>query len=277
MAIHSGDTQNEYDFWVKNMHLSDINPVRCGRHKREAGGFWGPSIPDYYSLHYVLSGKGTVICGNKSEKLEKYHMFLIRPEEVIKHQADYEEPWMYSWISFEGKAAQTLLELCGFNENRHSVYCPEVYGIFDDIRRLSLYEEVPATYLCAKIYTIFDMLLKVNSPKTSDNPALQYCVKAEDYIKINYSSHITIEGISKNLGIDRRYFSRIFTKYIGVSPQKYLVNYRLEKAKNLLATGAYTVSEVASSVGYDDIFAFSKIFKKKYGMSPSKYSETDEQ
>jgi AraC-like DNA-binding protein len=48
------------------------------------------------------------------------------------------------------------------------------------------------------------------------------------------------------------------------------VDYRLEKAKYLLTSGEYSVSEVASSVGYDDIFAFSKIFKKKYGIPPSK-------
>jgi AraC-like DNA-binding protein len=112
--------------------------------------------------------------------------------------------------------------------------------------------------------------MSINQIQSSENPVSQYCIKAADYIQANYQSHITIDGIAKNLGIDRRYFSRIFTKYIGVSPQKYLVDYRLEKAKMLMSTGAYSVSEVAASVGYDDIFAFSKIFKKKYGVPPSK-------
>ncbi len=160
--------------------------------------------------------------------------------------------------------------MCGFTENVHTLYAPDLYGIFDDIHRLSREEDVPTTYLLSRLYTLFDRLARVNGQGKYDNPVSQYCIKAADYITANYSSRITIDGISKDLGIDRRYFSRIFTKYTGVSPQKYLVDYRLERAKHLLSSGSYTVSEVASSVGYDDIFAFSKIFKKKYGVSPSK-------
>lgn len=277
MVIHSSDTENEYAFWVKNMHLTDINPVRCGWHKRQGGGFWGPSVPDCFNLHYVLSGKGSFTCKGTTVNLEKQHLFLTRPEIVIKQEADMEDPWLYSWISFEGESAASFLEACGFTQDCHTMYCPELYGVFDDIRRLNLHDEVPATYLCAQIFTIFDRLLRKNSTDNHDNPASQYCVKAVDYIRANYSSRITIEGISKNLGIDRRYFSRIFTRHAGVSPQRYLVDYRLERAKSLLSTGAYTVGEVATSVGYDDIFAFSKIFKKKYGVSPSKYSPSSSQ
>lgn len=276
MAIHSSDVSNMHVFWVNNMRLTDVNPIRCGWHQRNPGGYWGPSVPEVFNLHYVLSGKGKIICGGKTEHIEKQHLFLTRPGTVIKHQADKDEPWSYSWISFEGERAAELLSLCGFTEDVHSLYAPELYGIFDDIRRLDRDEGVPATYLCARLYNIFDRLLRANDPGRYDNPVAQYCIKAADYIAANYFSHITIDGISKDLGIDRRYFSRIFTKYTGVSPQKYLVTYRLERAKALLASGNYTVGEVASSVGYDDIFAFSKIFKKKYGVSPSQVKNKEE-
>ena len=276
MAISSSDTENEFIFWVKNMHFDDINPIRCGWHKRNAGGFWGPSVAESFNLHYVLSGKGELSCGGKTVRLEKQHLFLTGPDVVIKQQADNDDPWLYSWITFEGRSAQKLLSECGFSENKLTMYCPDLYGIFDDIRRLDVKEEVPATYLCARLFMIFDRLIRSSGNERAENPVTQYCIRAVDYIRANYSSRITVDGISKNLGIDRRYFSRIFTRYTGVSPQKYLVDYRLERAKALLSTGLYTVGEVASSVGYDDIFAFSKIFKKKYGVPPSKSSSVPE-
>ncbi len=270
MAIHSCDTENQHSFMVQNMHFSDLNPVRCGWHQRQSGGFWGPSMHDYYNLHYVLSGKGEYTCGGQTVKLEKHHMFLMRPGVVIKHQADDDEPWLYAWISFDGQAAEQLMVSSGFGDDTHTLCAPELYGIFEDIRRYSEEKEYSATNLCAKLYTIVDRLSSTCQTGNYETPVSQYCIKAADYIHANYSSHITIEGISKNLGIDRRYFSRIFTRNMGVSPQKYLVDYRLERAKTLLITGTYSVSEVAISVGYDDIFAFSKIFKKKYGIPPSK-------
>ena len=272
MAIHSSDTENQHSFMVQNMHFSDLNPVRCGWHQRGQSGFWGPSMHDYYNLHYVLSGKGEFTCAGQTVKLEKHSMFPMRPGVVVKHEADEKDPWLYAWISFDGNAAEQLLESAGFTGNVNTVCCPELYSIFEDIRQYNDGKEYSSMNLCAKLYSIFDKLSSTGQTGNYETPVAQYCIKAADYIHANYSAHITIEGISKNLGIDRRYFSRIFTRNMGVSPQKYLVDYRLEKAKTLLESGSYSVSEVAISVGYDDIFAFSKIFKKKYGIPPSKCS-----
>ena len=270
MAVHSNDMQGYCSCFVKNMHLTDLNPIKCGWHQRVPGGFWGPSVHTTYNLHYILSGKGEYTVNGKTYKLEKHHMFLIKPDMVVKIQADGDDPWLYSWITFEGEAVEDMFALCGFSDGVYSMYCPEFFGLFDEIRQVSAGDEVTPIYLNSKLYSIIDKLSSINQAKNYETPVSQYCIKAADYIQANYQLHITIDGIAKNLGIDRRYFSRIFTKYAGVSPQKYLVDYRLEKAKDLMSTGAYSVSEVAASVGYDDIFAFSKIFKKKYGVPPSK-------
>lgn len=270
MPAYSNDVKDMHAFLVKNMHLNDLNPIKCGWHKRMRGGFWGPSVHTHYNLHYVLSGKGTYIVDGKVLKLEKYSMFLIKPDMVIKQQADFDDPWTYGWIAFEGSAAEELFSMAGYKDGVYSMYCPEFFELFDEFRQMTSDTEISAIFLNSKLYSIVDRLISVNQTQSCESPVSQYCMKAIDFIQANYQSHITIERISKNLGIDRRYFSRIFTKYIGVSPQKYLVDYRLEKAKMLMMTGAYSVSEVALSVGYDDIFAFSKIFKKKYGVPPSK-------
>ncbi|MBE6643001.1 MAG: AraC family transcriptional regulator [Clostridia bacterium] len=270
MAVCSNDIQNMCSFLVKNMHFNDLNPIKCGWHQRKPGGFWGPSVHPCYNLHYVLSGRGEYTVKGKTYKLEKNCLFMIKPDMIIKQQADEDNPWLYAWIAFEGSAAEELFASCGFTDDVYTMYCPEIYGVFDEFRHIPVGKEVSAVSLNAKLYTIIERLLMQNQPQTYETPVSQYCIKAADYIQANYQTHITIDGIAKNLGIDRRYFSRIFTKYFGVSPQKYLVDYRLEKAKYLLTSGEYSVSEVALSVGYDDIFAFSKIFKKKYGFSPSK-------
>lgn len=268
--IHTNDTQRQYLFTVKNLHLNDVNPVKCGWHKRDPEGSWGPYIHTHYSFHYVLSGKGEYTVGGKTYLLEKNSLFLIRPNEVVKYKADKDDPWIYSWISFSGQAVDSLLEECGLTGDVYTIHCQDLYGTFDEFRHI-VNKDVSAAYLNSRIYGVIDRLQAINTKQSDEKPVSRYCSRAVDFIQANYQSHITIDGISKDLGIDRRYFSRIFTQYIGVSPQKYLVDYRLERARSLLAVGAYSVYEVAISVGYDDVFAFSKIFKKKYGVSPSKY------
>lgn len=56
---------------------------------------------------------------------------------------------------------------------------------------------------------------------------------------------------------------------MGISPQAYLVGFRLEKAAALLADRRCTVGEAAKSVGYEDAFVFSRMYKKRYGLPPS--------
>ena len=67
--------------------------------------------------------------------------------------------------------------------------------------------------------------------------------------------------------------TNIFKSVTKMSPQEYLMNYRMEQAKNMLKNTDMKVSDVAETVGYHDPLTFSKMFKKSVGMSPSEYRE----
>ena len=73
------------------------------------------------------------------------------------------------------------------------------------------------------------------------------------------------------VGINRSYFSNLFKKELSVSPQEFLINYRLDKAAQMLSETEDSVGNVASAVGYADPLAFSKAFKQKFGVSPRSY------
>ena len=270
MAAHSNETKRYFSYIVRNINLKDLTPYKCGWHIRKKGECFGPTTQENYSIFCVLSGKGEYSVGDKTYNLEKNSMFLIKPNTLVKLKADKNDPWTYSWITFGGNMAEELFSSVGFKDGVFSITHPDFFEVFEDIKHLPENMQVTQAYLSSKLYYIIDKLSKsANTTSVS-----QYCEKAIDFIQANYQTHITIDGISKSLGIDRRYFSRIFTNYMGMSPQNYLVNYRLERAKILISSGLYSVSEASSSVGYDDIFAFSKIFKKKYGVPPSKYVNT---
>ena len=71
---------------------------------------------------------------------------------------------------------------------------------------------------------------------------------------------------------DPNYFSRIFKKYVGLSPSRYLTKIRMEKACQLIKNHPeIQVKEVADQVGYKDIHYFSKVFRKEMGVWPSEY------
>lgn len=105
------------------------------------------------------------------------------------------------------------------------------------------------------------------------NDKLKLVNKGIEYINKNFSEPISISEISDILDMDRRRFSDMFQEVTGLSPIKYLTEYRLKEAKRLLKFSSYTISEIADKTGYNDCFYFSKSFKKNIGISPRKYRE----
>lgn len=91
-----------------------------------------------------------------------------------------------------------------------------------------------------------------------------------DYFEEHYCEKISLEHIAENMYLSPFYISKIFKSETGDTPIRYLINIRLEKAKQLLEDGhRRSIQEIAAMVGYDDAYHFSKLFKKRYGITPS--------
>ncbi|MBE5883644.1 MAG: helix-turn-helix domain-containing protein [Lachnospiraceae bacterium] len=91
-----------------------------------------------------------------------------------------------------------------------------------------------------------------------------------NYFEDHYSEKISLDRIAGNMYLSPFYISKIFKSETGDTPIRHLINIRLEKAKELLESGAEnSIQEIAASVGYDDAYHFSKLFKKRYGITPS--------
>ncbi|MDV4149261.1 AraC family transcriptional regulator [Clostridium sp. AL.422] len=117
-----------------------------------------------------------------------------------------------------------------------------------------------------------DELVK-NVRASQYNDKLKLVNRGIEYINKNYNYPISISEISDMLEMDRRRFSEIFQEITGLSPIKYLTEYRLKEAKRLLRFSGYTISEIADMTGYNDCFYFSKTFKKNVGVCPRRYRE----
>lgn len=89
------------------------------------------------------------------------------------------------------------------------------------------------------------------------------------YFNEHYQDQISLGQIAKNMYLSAVYISKIFKEELGDSPINYLIRVRLEKARELLESGKYTVKSAARSVGYKDAYHFSRLYKKHMGCSPS--------
>ena len=93
-------------------------------------------------------------------------------------------------------------------------------------------------------------------------------VSAKLFIDNNYSFDVDLNNIADEALFSKFHFIRLFKKIYGKTPHQYLIDVRIEKAKQLLQKGI-SISEVGYSIGFDSISSFTGLFKKMTGLTPS--------
>ena len=79
----------------------------------------------------------------------------------------------------------------------------------------------------------------------------------------------TVESMAAAAAVSRSVLDDRFRTVLGLSPMRYVAQWRMHAARDLLLSSDLTVSRVARRVGYDADEAFSRAFKREYGTSPA--------
>ena len=91
------------------------------------------------------------------------------------------------------------------------------------------------------------------------------------YIRKNYSSHVTLDDLSRAAGMNREYLCREFKATIGLSPINFLIEYRVEQSKKILLSPKGSVTEAALASGFCDISYYIKKFTAINGCTPLQF------
>jgi AraC-like DNA-binding protein len=97
--------------------------------------------------------------------------------------------------------------------------------------------------------------------------------KSIDYIRDNYGAIKSVQEISQSIGLSHEYFRKMFKKKQGHRINEYLVNYRINKACDLILKTNMNINEVMDKVGINDLSYFTKTFKKITKLSPTKFRQ----
>lgn len=108
-------------------------------------------------------------------------------------------------------------------------------------------------------------------PTLTGNSAEQVVELTRIYLREHYTSLVDLSDFAARMGVSSAYLTKLFSKYEGCSPVKYLTNLRLSEARHLLVNTELPIREIGERVGYADQFYFSNVFRKATGYSPSVY------
>ena len=94
---------------------------------------------------------------------------------------------------------------------------------------------------------------------------------AVEYIEENIGRKILIQDICKRVGTNTSTLNFKFRRAFNMSVGQFIMNDRMKKARHLLIGTTYSISEIATRCGFDNVYYFSNTFKKMHGISPTDY------
>ncbi len=131
-------------------------------------------------------------------------------------------------------------------------------------------------YALESIKETYSIILKLLSQSNEIYVSHQKTEKlfpAIDYISKNYNQDIRNDYLAELTGFSTVYFRKLFTEVYGISPINYIKNARIKKAKEMLHSDYSSITDIAISLGYSNIYDFSRDFKKQTGISPTQYAK----
>lgn len=99
--------------------------------------------------------------------------------------------------------------------------------------------------------------------------------RARKFIDESYHQPLDLAEISKQACLSRYHFLRLFRDAFDTTPHQYLIQRRIEKAKELLRSRSLSVTDVCFEVGFESLGSFSWLFRKCVGQPPASYRQRE--
>ena len=277
------DNQVEEGFFLLKIHNKEKSIERFSRSVDKS----------FIQLHFCLSGKAKLLFngGNYALDVPENKSFLLyNPQQDLPIDMSLvpDAKMIILLIAIEkfhtffSQEAGLIHFLSGENMNkkcyRDKELNPNEIMVLNQIFHHGLHSSLEKLYTKGKVYELISLYFH-----KSDNEGAQNCPFLEDEVnveKIQKAKSILIERmteppslneLSDMINLSLAHLKEGFKHIYGETVYAYLLNYKMEFARRLLATKKYNIAEVSFEVGYSTPSHFIAAFKKKYGVTPKRY------
>lgn len=228
-----------------------------------------------HQIIYCVRGSGRLLMDGKSYDINEGDGFYLPPKFPHEYYP-LSDIWETHWVTFEGREAANMMKY---------IKCtgPRVFKISDITSLDAVFKKM--LYLMKTNYyygaqqcsaLLYQLIIELNrvvnlNSGSVDNVKLGQLVPVIDYIDKNFSKDISLAELSELIDLSPQYLCRLFKECLNIRPFEYLARKRIHQAKLLLLDDKLTISEIASSVGYNDCSYFCAVFKRHEMLSPAEF------
>ena len=230
---------------------------------------------------FCVSGKAYFDFGNSGFELNAGEMTFLPASSSYVVRAESEEPFVHYTANFtldrahcEDQGATAFSEILS-GRLRHST-SPENVSIylprFEEL--LSVWQNKKNGYRVMSKALVYELLYLyfTDAGRTHRNrDEYERLLPAKKLLDAEYMNSQSTAELAGLCGMSVTSFRRMFTKLFAMPPVEYRMNKRILRAKDLLLSGQYSVSEASREVGFTDPNYFTRVFRAREGVSPSEF------
>lgn len=233
-----------------------------------------PHIHEFSELVFTKLGVTTVYINGRKCMVPANHVLLVLPNQIHEYSAE----------------TDSTLRCCVFSNDFIPIFFQKMRGYelsdpvvdFSDrlelLKQLELTDKTNTMKICGLMNLICARFFEaaVLRKKTPDNHNL--FSDAISFISQNFRKDITLKQVAKDLGYNEKYLSASLHSLTKMNFREFLVSYRIDYAKHLLAydkENFMRISDVALESGFSSINSFNRCFKEVTGMTPSEYRKQE--
>lgn len=225
----------------------------------------------------ILSGRGFLEYRGEVYDLRRNQMVLLASHEPHRYWNDAGEPMGKVWLEFYGGDSDRII--------RHllDLHGPIIGGpLFPDVcAQVCLLQQRlmvnPYYQASLEIYQILLAMLcsgeTVCPTRLTEDSQMNFLL-VEAYINAHMSRKITNEELAGVCGVSRQHFIKQFKEHYQQTPQKYIMDQRIQKARHSLLRTGLSVDSIAESLGFCNTSHFIRRFSSAMGISPMKYRKS---
>ena len=231
-----------------------------------------PQGREDFQLLYLASGNAEFVVDGVRRRLTAGQAVLYRPYEEQEYWYRPDDNVEVYWVHFTGDDAAALVDELGFVSVQTVGEDARFRELWDNmIRELRLKRPLADELVAALLRELLVRMARRTREAQTDRPRSTMTERAVDEIERCFAEPLTVAALAAQYNVEVCWFSRLFRRQMGSSPQQYLMTVRLAKARELLSTTECPIGEVARLVGYDNPLYFSRLFSRVCGCSPREY------
>ena len=253
--------------FVPNINVQTLYTVLY-QEKDKQFKFRGEEHP-FWELTYVNKGKMICEVDGTTYQLNQGQMIFFAPHQFHVQQSDGKTPLSFLTVTFDGDIVSPDMLA------DRTIYCDEAcLNIIRSIIREEKEGQIYGDDMITAVRNLLSDAVVVKIPtklKVSvDNKYVSECV---DLIHQNITSTITLPWLAKQLNLSSSYLSSLFKQKVGRSISEYVRLVRLEKVKEMIGEGKYTIAQISYIMGYCSPTYLSTEFRREFDMSPKEYAK----